>query len=161
MSGTVSVTLDTSCGSFELALDADGAPETVNSFAFLASQGYFDGTVCHRFVPGFVLQCGDPTATGTGNPGYTVPDEFPEEGFVYGEGVVAMANAGLGTTGSQFFLVIGDASFLPATFNVVGTFSDPNGVVEALAGVTLGVSAGGEQSTPLETIYLNAVIVGG
>ena len=160
LSGTVSATLDTSCGPIELSLDADAAPESVNSFAFLAQQGYFDGTVCHRLLPGFMLQCGDQTATGTGGPGYAVPDEFPAEGFVYAEGVVAMANAGAGTTGSQFFLVIGDASFLPPEFSVLGSFTDPGGTVAALIDVPLGIS-GDEQSGPLETIYLNSVAVEG
>ena len=161
LTGTVQAVLHTSCGHIDFSLDAAAAPESVNSFAFLASEGYFDGSVCHRLVPGFVLQCGDQTATGGGDPGYALSDEFPAEGFVYGQGVVAMANAGVGTTGSQFFLVIGDGSFLPASFSVLGTFSDPEGTLAALAAVPLGVAPGGERSGPLETIYLNSVVVGG
>ena len=117
VSGIVNVVLDTSCGTLELALDADTAPESVNSFVFLARQGYFDGTVCHRYVPGFMLQCGDPTGTGTGRPGYTVSDEYPAEGFVYEKGTVAMANSGPGTTGSQFFLVVGGSGFSPTAIH--------------------------------------------
>ena len=161
LSGSVQATLQTSCGSIELALDADAAPESVNSFVFLAREGYFDGTACHRLVAGFVLQCGDPGATGGGDPGYVVPDEFPADGFVYDTGVIAMANAGPGTTGSQFFLVIGDDSLLPPRFSVLGTFTDSDGALAALAQVPLGLSPGGEQSGPLETIYLDSIVVEG
>ncbi len=159
LSGSVQATLQTSCGSIELALDADAAPESVNSFVFLAREGYFDGTACHRLVPGFVLQCGDPGATGGGDPGYVVPDEFPADGFLYDTGVIAMANAGPGTTGSQFFLVIVDGSLLPPLFSVLGTFTVSDGTLAALAQVPLGLSPGGEQSGPLETIYLDSVVV--
>jgi peptidyl-prolyl cis-trans isomerase B (cyclophilin B) len=158
--GLVTLTLETSCGEIVLTLDADAAPETVNSFVFLAEEGYFDGTVCHRLVPGFVLQCGDPSATGTGDPGYIVPDEFPDAGFVYTEGVLAMANSGSGTTGSQFFLVIGDASFLDPVYSVFGTFEDTTGVIAAMLDIPLGLSSGA-QSGPLETIYLTSVTVDG
>lgn len=157
LSGTVSAIIDTSCGSVEFLLDAEAAPQSVNSFVFLADQGYFDGTACHRLVIGFVLQCGDPSATGTGNPGYTVPDELPAADFEYSNGVVAMANAGPDTTGSQFFLVIGDAGLGP-DFSVIGTFTDPDNVLAALAEVPLGTRAV-EQSVPLETIYINTVTV--
>ena len=85
----------------------------------------------------------------------------PPKGFVYGQGVVAMANAGVGTTGSQFFLVIGNGTSLPPAFSVLGTFTDPDGTLAALAAVPLGVAPGGERSGPLETIYLNSVVVGG
>ena len=158
LSGIVTVQVDTSCGPLVFELDADAAPETVNSFVFLAGEGFFDGTVCHRLIPGFVLQCGDPTATGAGGPGYTVPDEFPEPDFVYEEGVLAMANAGPGTTGSQFFIVIGDASFLGPVYSVFGSFTDTEGTLASLVEVPLG-GLGGEQSRPLETIYLDQVTV--
>ena len=158
LSGIVTVQVDTSCGPLVFELDADAAPQTVNSFVFLAREGFFDGTVCHRLIPGFVLQCGDPTATGAGGPGYTVPDEFPEPDFVYEEGVLAMANAGPGTTGSQFFIVIGDASFLGSVYSVFGSFTDTEGTLASLVEVPLG-SLGGEQSRPLETIYLDRVTV--
>lgn len=160
LSGVQTATLNTSCGSVTMTLDADASPETVNSFLFLAQEGYFDGTACHRLVPGFVLQCGDPSATGVGEPGYRIADEFPDDGFVYEQGVIAMANAGSGTTGSQFFLVIGDASFLGPEFNVLGTFEDA-GLIEALGTVPLAASPRGEVSVPLETIYINSVSVGG
>ncbi|MEX0664171.1 MAG: peptidylprolyl isomerase [Acidimicrobiia bacterium] len=93
----------TSCGSFTIQLAAAEAPETVNSFAFLANEGFYDSLTFHRLVKDFVIQGGDPKGDGTGGPGYTVPDEPPTNG--YQEGSVAMANSGAGTTGSQFFVV--------------------------------------------------------
>ncbi len=97
---SVTVIIQTSCGPITLELDAAAAPETVNSFLFLAEQGFFDGTVSHRVLPGFIIQAGDPTATGFGGPGYAVPDEFPPGDFTYTRGTLAMANAGPGTSGS-------------------------------------------------------------
>ena len=94
------LTFETSCGPISILLDSAAAPETINSMLFLASEGYFEGTIRHRLVADFVLQCGDPTGTGRGGPGYQLSDEFPESSDVYVPGTVAMANAGPGTTGS-------------------------------------------------------------
>jgi cyclophilin family peptidyl-prolyl cis-trans isomerase len=100
-------TFRTSCGDIVIDLLADQAPRTVNSFVFLAQQGYFDGTRIHRIDTSIdVLQGGDPTGTGTGGPGYTIPDELTgNESYV--PGTLAMANAGPDTGGSQFFLIVG------------------------------------------------------
>ena len=131
-----SITIATNRGDVKIALDADKAPCTVNSFVSLAEQGYFDKTSCHRLVTQglYVLQCGDPTGKGTGGPGYTFPDELipddprikpcqddPSAGQVctYGAGTVAMANAGPNTNGSQFFLVYQDSP-LPNAYTVFG-----------------------------------------
>jgi cyclophilin family peptidyl-prolyl cis-trans isomerase len=95
--------VDTSCGSFSIALNQAQAPQTVNSFVFLAQQGFYDGLTFHRVAKDFVVQGGDPKGDGTGGPGYTIPDEPPTEG--YQQGSVAMANSGPGTSGSQFFVV--------------------------------------------------------
>jgi len=120
--GTVPVTLGTSAGQIDLTLDRDLAPCTVNSFAGLARQGYFDNTPCHRLTtsPGLqVLQCGDPTGTGSGGPGYKFNDEtYPT--LTYGRGYLAMANAGPNTNGSQFFMIYGDASALSPDYTVFG-----------------------------------------
>jgi peptidyl-prolyl cis-trans isomerase B (cyclophilin B) len=158
LTGAVDVTIATSCGPIRMTLDPAASPQTVNSFVFLAREGYFDGTACHRLVEGFVLQCGDPTATGTGGPGYTLPDEFPEEGFVYEQGVVAMANSGPGTTGSQFFIVTGDASALGPEFSILGTVVGSAETLAAVAEIPLGL-AGREVSAPLETIYVESVAI--
>src|SRR5205085_1699124 len=103
--------LTTNRGVITLRLDATAAPCTVNSFTFLASKHYFDSTSCHRLTTAgiFVLQCGDPTGTGAGGPGYRFADENLR-GATYPAGTVAMANAGPGTNGSQFFLVYADTT---------------------------------------------------
>ncbi len=151
-------TINTSCGSIVVELDPMEAPLTVNSFVFLAQQGYFDGTVSHRVLPGFVIQAGDPTATGRGGPGYVVPDELPSEGFSYSAGVLAMANAGPNSTGSQFFIMIGDSG-LPPLYSAFGQVVDGFPTLETIAGIPLGTSARGETSVPLETIYIESVTV--
>jgi peptidyl-prolyl cis-trans isomerase B (cyclophilin B) len=114
-----SLTIVTNRGDIKASLTPDTAPCTVSSFASLAKQGYFDGTKCHRLVPGFVLQCGDPSATGTGGPGYSFADELSGN-ETYPAGTLAMANSGPDTNGSQFFIVLADAD-LPASYTVFGT----------------------------------------
>jgi peptidyl-prolyl cis-trans isomerase B (cyclophilin B) len=109
VSGRVAVSMKTSIGTLDATLDADKTPCTVNSFVSLAKQGYFDGSPCHRLTTAasgiFVLQCGDPTGTGTGGPGYTIPDELSGH-ETYGPGTLAMANTSQPDTGgSQFFIV--------------------------------------------------------
>ncbi len=119
-----SATIATEWGDIEIRLDPQAAPTTVNSFVFLATQGYFDGLTFHRVVPGFVIQGGDPTGTGTGGPGYVIPDELPDAPG-YEPGAVAMANAGADTGGSQFFIVTGDgAAGLPNAYSRFGTVTD-------------------------------------
>ena len=110
---TYTAEIQTSCGTIVIELLADRAPETVNSFVFLAQKGYFDGQRFHRLDTSIdVIQGGDPTGTGTGGPGYTIPDELTGDES-YGPGVLAMANAGPDTGGSQFFLITGDAGAQP------------------------------------------------
>jgi len=154
---TVTATVHTSCGPIELALDPKAAPQTVNSFVFLAKEGFFNGTVSHRVVPGFMVQAGDPTATGTGGPGYSIPDEFPSPGFVYERGVLAMANAGPGTSGSQFFIMFADAG-LPPAYSVFGKVTSGVNALDQIAAVKLGPQdSGSEVSKPLETVYIDSV----
>ncbi|MEV6115537.1 peptidylprolyl isomerase [Streptomyces sp. NPDC052109] len=122
--------LATTCGDIDVALKTAAAPHTVNSFNFLAAQGYFDHTKCHRLTTTgiYVLQCGDPQGTGMGGPGYTLPDENLKDkslkGNTYPAGTVAMANTGQKHTGgSQFFLVYKDSP-LPPSYTPFGTVSD-------------------------------------
>jgi len=107
----------TNCGTITIKLDGKAAPHTVNSFAFLASKHYFDNTPCHRLTTSgiYVLQCGDPTGSGSGGPGYQFQDENlgAIKNNTYPAGIVAMANAGPGTNGSQFFLVYKDSPLSP------------------------------------------------
>ena len=117
---TYEATVTTNMGEFTMTLDPSIAPETVNNFVVLAEYQYFDDTVCHRIVPDFVVQCGDPTGTGTGGPGYTFPDELPAEGE-YQIGSVAMANSGPDSNGSQFFIITGDnGAALPPSYSLFG-----------------------------------------
>jgi peptidyl-prolyl cis-trans isomerase B (cyclophilin B) len=135
LSGEIPATIETSAGDLGITLDADNAPCTVASFLSLAEQDYYDDTECHRLgaVPGFsMLQCGDPTATGTGGPGYTIPDEVTGE-ETYPAGTIAMANTGIPNSGGgQFFLVFGDTQLQPA-YTVFGTLDDA--AIEVLEGV--------------------------
>jgi cyclophilin family peptidyl-prolyl cis-trans isomerase len=158
----VRVVLHTSCGDITLELDPALAPETVNSFVFLAQQGYFDGTVSHRVVPGFVFQAGDPTATGRGDPGYSLPDEFPSAGFTYTRGVVAMANSGLPDSGgSQFFIALQDIDLAP-NYTVFGRVIDGFDVLEIIAAVPMASNPPDPvPSRPTETIYLETVEIAG
>ncbi|RMI42617.1 peptidylprolyl isomerase [Streptomyces triticirhizae] len=133
------MTLATTCGDIELTLDPEAAPRTVNSFAFLAGEDYFDHTPCHRLTTEgiFVLQCGDPTGTGQGGPGYELPDENLDDPAVadgvYPTGTVAMANSGPDTGGSQFFLVYEDSQ-LPASYTPFGQVTGGLDVLETIAG---------------------------
>ena len=126
-------TIATSLGDISVELFVGEAPVTANSFAFLAKEGFYDGTVIHRVVPGFVVQMGDPTGTGTGGPGYQFADELASaRNRGYGRGTLAMANAGPDTNGSQFFICIGDAG-LPPAYSVFGEVTEGMEVVDAIA----------------------------
>ena len=139
---TYRLAFQTSCGSFTVELDPKQAPKTAASLVELAESGFFDGTTFHRVVPGFVIQGGDPTGTGTGGPGYSTVDVPPQDA-AYTKGVVAMAKAGNeapGTSGSQFFVVTGADAGLPPEYAVVGTVTD--GLDTVLAIDALGVGDG-------------------
>lgn len=155
----LTATLHTSCGDITLELRPDLAPVTVNSFVFLAEQGYFDGTVSHRILAGFVVQLGDPTATGTGFPGYRIPDELPPVGFVYEAGVVAMANGGPNTGGSQFFIAL-DRIGLAPDFTVFGFVTSGADTLDRIAALPVAIhSATGEPSVPLHSLYIESVSI--
>jgi len=156
----VRATITTSCGPIVVELDPAAAPETVNSFVFLATEGYFDGSASHRVLPGFVIQAGDPTGTGRGGPGYVVPDELPTPGFEYSTGVLAMANAGPNSTGSQFFIMLGDSG-LPPQYSAFGVVVEGFDTMTAIANVPLGMTTRGERSVPLETVYIESIAIEG
>lgn len=156
-SAAYTMTLVTSCGTVTVNLNAAKAPTTVNSFAFLAGQDYFDHTPCHRLTTQglFVLQCGDPTGTGSGGPGYQFADENLA-GATYPAGTVAMANAGPGTNGSQFFLVYKDTQ-LPADYTPFGTVTGGMDVLRQVAAE--GVWDGSGDGMPKALITLDDVTV--
>nr|WP_232535421.1 peptidylprolyl isomerase [Nocardia terpenica] len=147
--------LQTNCGTIDIALDAAHAPRTVNSFQFLSGQQYFDHTPCHRLTTQglFVLQCGDPTGTGTGGPGYQFPDENLA-GATYPTGTVAMANAGPNTNGSQFFLVYSDSK-LPPNYTPFGHITGGLSVLQNIA--TGGVKDGSPDGAPASPVVLESV----
>jgi peptidylprolyl isomerase len=143
--------LTTSKGELTIALDPLQAPRTVNNFVFLARYHYFDGTIFHRIVKGFVVQGGDPTGTGTGGPGYRFADELPPPGR-YEIGSVAMANAGPDTNGSQFFIVSGpDGTRLPPQYSLFGTVVAGRETLAALD------ACGSRSGRPKERVVLEAV----
>jgi len=163
LTGVIEVALDTSCGDITLALYADIAPITVNSFVFLAEQGYYDGTALHRVVPGFMAQFGDPSAGGggVGAPGYFLPDELPPADYVYPQGALAMANAGANTAGSQFFITVREVA-LPPLYSVFGQVLGGFDTLNKMTAIPLGDNPNfGEVSKPLETIYINHIEVVG
>jgi len=128
-----SAKITTTAGEVTAELDQEQAPNTVNNFVFLARYNYFDDTPCHRVINGFVTQCGDPTATGQGGPGYDFADELPEAGE-YAIGSLAMANSGPDTNGSQFFIISGErGAELPPLYNLFGAIVDDDlAVVEEM-----------------------------
>jgi len=123
--------VETSCGTFEIALDTKQAPKTANSFAYMAEEGFYDDLTFHRIVPEFVIQGGDPLGTGTGGPGYKVVEK-PPANLAYTKGIVAMAKSSAeppGTSGSQFFVVTGADAGLPPEYALVGKISSGMDVV--------------------------------
>jgi peptidyl-prolyl cis-trans isomerase B (cyclophilin B) len=157
--GTQQATITTDQGPITASLDTAKAPCTVNSFAFLAQQGYFNGTSCHRLTTSgiYVLQCGDPTASGSGGPGYQFADENLK-GATYPKGTIAMANSGPGTNGSQFFLVYKDTQ-LPPSYTPFGTITDGLDVVGKVAAAGSDNSNGQGDGKPKQPIKLTKVTV--
>ncbi|MCT7659638.1 peptidylprolyl isomerase [Mycobacterium deserti] len=167
----VSASMETTQGDIGLMLDNAKAPCTVNSFASLAQQGYFNDTPCHRLTttPGLsVLQCGDPTGEGTGGPGYEFANEYPTNQFqpddprlnepvLYPRGTLAMANAGPNTNGSQFFLVYKDSQ-LPPGYTVFGTIDETGlATLDKIGGA--GVAGGAGDGKPATDVKINSVLL--
>ena len=137
---TYRLVVQTSCGDFTIELDQKSAPRTTASLVSLAENGFYDGTTFHRVVPGFVIQGGDPTGTGTGGPGYSTVD-IPPIGTSYTVGTVAMAKAGFekpGTSGSQFFVVTAPDAGLPPDYAVVGAVTEGMETVSAIESLGTG-----------------------
>jgi len=146
-------TINTNRGAITLELYPDSAPQTVNNFVFLAREGFYDGVIFHRVVPGFVIQGGDPTGTGRGGPGYSFADELNDP-QPYARGIVAMANAGANTNGSQFFIVLEDAG-LPYQYNIFGEVIEGLDVVDAIAAAETAADR------PINDIIIESVIIDG
>jgi peptidyl-prolyl cis-trans isomerase B (cyclophilin B) len=156
---TYEVELTTRCGAFTIRLDQQTAPKAAASFAALARSGFFDDTIFHRIVPGFVIQGGDPTASGTGGPGYSTRNRVPANAD-YVPGVVAMAKAGnepAGTAGSQFFVVTGPDAGLTPDYALLGKVTKGMDVVQAIG--ELGDPASGGTGTPLQSVVIEGANV--
>lgn len=147
--GIYTFTLDTNCGQIVIDADAQSAPATVTHIGFLANAKFYDATLCHRLTTAglFVLQCGDPTASGSGGPGFSFGDEnLPEAtGINYPKGTVAMANSGPNTNGSQFFIVYQDTVLGP-NYSIWGKVRDGMEIVEKLGAI--GTVDGGPNGAP-------------
>lgn len=157
-SGTAELTMTTNAGPIGLTLDQATAPCASASTVHLAQQGFFDGTPCHRLTSGglSVLQCGDPSGTGTGGPSYEFPTQVTGA-ETYPRGTLAMANAGQGTDGSQFFLVYADSQLSP-DYTVVGTI-DEAGLETLDAIAAAGIEGGAPDGAPAEPVTIETVTV--
>ena len=146
---TYEAVVTTNQGEFTIQLDPDSAPVAANNFVFLARNQYFDDTICHRIIPNFVVQCGDPTGTGTGGPGYTIVDEPPAPGE-YEIGSIAMAKTSAPDSGgSQFFIITGtDGTALPPDYSLFGQVTA--GFDTAVAAMAAAGTPSGEPSAPIE-----------
>ena len=151
------VTLETTKGEIQVETYADDAPNTVKNFITLAEKGFYDGVIFHRVIDGFMIQGGDPTGTGMGGPGYTFDDEINPNADVYKEGykkgVVAMANAGPNTQGSQFFIMVADYP-LPPAYTIFGKLISGQDVADAIAEVEKN-----QDDKPVEDIIIEKVLV--
>ena len=159
-SNKASITFTTNQGEIVIETTPSLAPLTVNAMAALAQKNYFDNTICHRLTTEgiFVLQCGDPTGTGTGGPGFNIPDEnLPQPtDNNYPAGTVAMANAGPGTSGSQFFLVYQDTTLGP-DYTIWGSITSGLDILQTIA--SAGVVDGGADGAPLTGVTIESTKV--
>jgi cyclophilin family peptidyl-prolyl cis-trans isomerase len=148
--------VETSCGEFEIELDAKTAPKTGGSFVTLAREGFYDGLSFHRIVTGFVIQGGDPRGNGTGGPGYTVTEPPPRD-VVYSEGVVAMAKSQVdppGASGSQFFVVTSDDAALEPIYALLGKVTKGLDVVHRIEEVPAG-----PDERPVQPVVIDRITI--
>jgi peptidylprolyl isomerase len=163
---TYTATIATSCGTFEAELRADIAPQAVNSFVFLAERGFYDGLTFHRIVQDFVIQGGDPLGDGSGGPGYSFEIETSPKQTFDAPGMMAFANSGPGTNGSQFFVTLAatpqlDPGAGSGEYTIFGEVTDGLDVVEAIGDVTGTENPGipGELSVPTEAVYIDSITI--
>lgn len=149
-------TVTTTKGSFTIELNKGQTPVTVNNFITLAEKGFYNNTIFHRVIKGFMIQGGDPTGTGSGGPGYRFDDE-PFEGS-YSRGTVAMANAGPDTNGSQFFIMHEDQA-LPPNYTIFGRVTEGMETVDSIATAAVEMSSSGEMSKPVEPVSITTIEV--
>jgi cyclophilin family peptidyl-prolyl cis-trans isomerase len=146
----------TNLGSFTIELFEDRAPKTTKNFIDLAEKGFYDGVIFHRVIKDFMIQGGDPTGTGRGGPGYTIPDEFHPELRHGGPGILSMANAGPNTGGSQFFITLEATPWLDGKHAVFGEVATGADVVKAIGSTP---TARGDR--PLQDVVMESVTITG
>ena len=149
---TYTATIETTAGTMNVEFFPEDAPNTVNNFVFLAREGYYEDVIFHRVIPGFMIQGGDPTGTGSGGPGYKFKDEPVTK--KYTRGILAMANAGPNTNGSQFFIMHADYG-LPPSYTIFGQLTSGEDVLDAIA-----TAPKGSQDRPKEPVKMTKVTIG-
>ena len=147
-------TIETSKGAIVIELYQDKAPKTVENFVKLANKGFYNGIIFHRIIPGFMIQTGDPTGTGTGGPGYKFNDEFHPDLRHDGPGVLSMANSGPNTNGSQFFIILKATPWLDNKHSVFGRVVSGQDVVDAIVSVQRD-----NRDKPLQEIKMVSVTI--
>ena len=156
---TYTATITTNRGDMTAELFAVDAPNTVNNFVFLAGEGFYDGVTFHRIIKDFMVQTGDPTGTGSGGPGYRFADEPVNRSYT--KGILAMANAGRNTNGSQFFIVHGSDAGLPPAYTIFGQVSGGLQVLDEIANTPVTAAANREVSKPTERVFIERVQING
>ena len=158
-SKTYTAVVTTNKGEFSIVLDQTKAPLAANNFVTLARYKYFDNTQCHRAILDFVVQCGDPTATGSGGPGYSFADELPQAGE-YKLGSIAMANSGPNTNGSQFFIITGDQGVtLPPSYTLFGQVTNGLDTTVPALNAASNPDPAANGVPPLETLTIVSVVI--
>jgi cyclophilin family peptidyl-prolyl cis-trans isomerase len=151
------VTLETTKGEIQFETYAEDAPNTVKNFITLAEKGFYNGVIFHRVIDGFMIQGGDPTGTGMGGPGYSFDDEIDPDSLIYKEGykkgIVAMANAGPNTQGSQFFIMVDDYP-LPPAYTIFGKIIKGQEIADLIAKVEKNKS-----DKPIENVVIEKVLI--
>ena len=150
--GDYSADIQTNQGTISVELYAEDAPITVNNFVFLARQGFYDGVVFHRVIPSFMIQGGDPTGTGTSGPGYRFQDEIVPSLSFDGAGILAMANSGPNTNGSQFFITVAPTPHLTGNHTIFGRVTSGQEVADAIA-----VARADRDNRPLEEVVIQHI----
>lgn len=152
--------VETSKGNMAITLFPGEAPAAVNNFVFLSREGFYTNTIFHRIIKGFMIQGGDPKGNGTGGPGYRFDDEPVRRDYT--RGIVAMANAGPNTNGSQFFIMHADYG-LPKNYVIFGAIEASDSAslatLDAIATIPVDMSVGGEMSKPKEQVVVQSVTI--
>ena len=151
-----SAIIRTNQGSMTIELFPSEAPKTVNNFVFLAQEGFYNGLIFHRVIPRFMIQGGDPTGNGTSGPGYKFEDEIVDTLGFEGPGILAMANAGPGTNGSQFFITVAPTPHLQGNHTIFGRIVDGQSVADAISVVTKGPG-----DRPVQPVVIEAIDIVG